>query len=277
MRDINRFINCVLENPLLRSNELVEFFLTKNPDDFHNIKLRYKNVSKLVSMNEFFSLTGDLDVTFYGDEAHSSSNILQNIEKKRNILKEINNNLKNVLSCIENLNKYLQNLSKLFFNLENEYRTKDYKFNALNNLGRLCENISGFYYQKKNFLDMQVREFFKYLNLELKEVKNLCNDSNYAKINLEKCESGLINFQKDKSNNNKNIETFQYELQKKQIEKNLAKRTSDFLRNRAFEESQRILGLHYSRIKNYFSKIAPTLSDLLKKENYNSTQIINCF
>ena len=277
MRDFNRFINSVLENPLLRSNELVELFLTKNPDEFHNIKLKYKNVSKLVSMNEFHSLTGDLDVTFYNDKSHSSSNILENIEKKRNILKEINTTLKSVIICIENLNKNLATLSKLFFNLEKEYQTKDYKFNALDNLGRLCGNISEFYLHKKEVLDMKVREFFKYLNLELKEIKNLCNDSNYAKINLEKCESNLANFQNDKSNNCKNIQLFQYELQKKQIEKNLAKRTCNFLRNRAFEESQRIMSLHYSRIKNYFSKMKPTLSDLLQKENSYSIKIINCF
>ena len=85
MRDFNRFINAVLESPLLRSNELVEQFLTKNPDEFHIIKLKYKNISKLVSMNDFYSLTGDLDVTFYNDNLHSSAYILQNIEKKRNI------------------------------------------------------------------------------------------------------------------------------------------------------------------------------------------------
>ena len=275
MRDYNRFINCVLENPLLRSNELVEQFLTKNQEEFHNIKQKYKKISKLVSMNEFHSLTGDFDVTFYNDQMHSPSYILQNIEKKRNILKDINLNLKNSINCMENLNKYLDILSKLFFNLENEYQSNDYKFNSLDNLGRLLKNISDFYFEKKNFLDIQIREFFKYINQELKEIKNLCNDSKYAKINLEKCENALINFENNKSN--KNIEEYKYEIQKKKIEKNMAQRACNFLRNRTYEEFQRIIGLHYIRIKNYFSKIMPIISELFQKENSFSIQIINCF
>ena len=276
MRDFNRFINAVLESPLLRSNDLVEQFLTKNPEEFHVIKLKYKNLSKLVSMNDFHSLTGDLDVTFYNDKEHSSTNILKNIEKKLNILKDINTNLKNVINCMDNLNKYLEILSKLFFNLENEYQNKEYKFDAMDNLGRLCKNIGGFYLDKKNILDIKIREFFKYINLELNEIKNLCNDSKYAKINLEKCESMLLNYQNDKYNN-KNTEVYKYELQKKQIEKNLAKRTSNFLRNRAYEEFNRIMGLHYYRIKNYFIQIKPIISDCLAKENLTSMQIINSF
>lgn len=276
MRDFNRFINAILENPLLRSNDLVEHFLTKKPEDFHIIKLKYKNISKIVSMNEFRSLTGELDITFYNDEEHSSTNIMKNVEKKINILKEINTNLKNVISCMENLNNYLEILSKLFFNLENEYQNKEYKFDALDHLGRLCKNIGGFYLDKKNILDIKVREFFKYINLELNEIKNLCNDSKYAKINLEKCESILLNYQNNKTNN-KNMETYNYELQKKQIERNLAKRTCNFLRNRAYEEFNRIMGLHFYRIKNYFMQIKPEISDCFTKENLNTMQIINCF
>ena len=277
MRDFNRFINSVLENPLLRSNELVEQFLTKNPEEFHVIKLKYKNLTKLVSMHEFHSLTGDLDVTFYPDEFHSSSNILENVEKKRNILKEINLNMKNAINCMENLNKYLGNLSKLFFNLEKEYENKNNKFDALSNIGRLFQSLSTFYLEKKNILDFEVREFFKYINLELNEIKNMCKDSKYAKINFEKCENILNNFKNDKNNINKNSEMFKYELQKKQIEKSVAKRACNFLRNRTFEELERIMNLHSLRIKKHFSKVGKIISDTFQKEYSFSMQIINCF
>lgn len=277
MRDFNRFINSVLENPLLRSNELVEQFLTKNSEEFHIIKLKYKNLTKLVSMNEFYSITGDLDVTFYPDEFHSSSKILENVEKKRNILKEINLTMKNALSCIENLNKYFANLSKLFRDLEKEYQDKNNQFEALDNIGKFFQNISNFYLQKKNILDIEIREFFKYINMELNEIKNMCNDSKYAKINYEKCENNLNNFKNDKNNVNKSSEMFKYELQQKQIQKSVAKRACNLLRNRTFEEFQRIMNLHGLRIKNYFSKEGRIISDTLKEEYSFSMKILNNF
>ena len=276
MRDCNRFINAVLENKLLRSCELVELFLTKNPDDFHVIKLRYKNLPTL-AMKDYHSLTGTLDLTYYNDKSHSSEFNLQNIERKRNILKEINTNLKNAISCIDNLNKYMENLSKLFSDLEIEYKSKDYTFDSLNTLSRLCKNISCFCIDKKNFWDIKIREFFKYINFELKEIKNLCNDSKYAKINLEKCENYIISFQNDKSNKFKSQEILNYELQKKQIEKSTAQRTSNLLRNKTFEELQRIMNVHYNRFKIYFSQTGRIIMNIYTNEHKSSMQIINSF
>ncbi len=64
MRDYNRFLNSVLENPLLRSSDIVEEFITKNQNDFHIIKLKYKNIQQKVMMKDFLSLTGELDATY---------------------------------------------------------------------------------------------------------------------------------------------------------------------------------------------------------------------
>lgn len=105
MREFNRFFNAILENPLLRSNEIIEDFLTKNQEIFHYIKLKYKNYHKLVNLTDFHTLNGELDVSFYNMK-YEPNYILQKIEKKRKILKDINTNLKNLISCIENFNIY---------------------------------------------------------------------------------------------------------------------------------------------------------------------------
>ena len=276
MRDFNRFFNSILENPLLRSNEVIEDFLTKNQELFHFIKLKYKNFSKLVNLNDFRTLNGELDITFYSGQL-SPNHILENIDNKTKILKEINTNLKNAISCMDNLNKYLDTLSKLFFNLKNEYQYKQNKFDSFDTLGRFCKNTSNFYTDKKIILEEKIREFFKYINSELKELKNLCNDSQYAKINLEKQENILINLEKSKTTNFKNEALYNYEFQKKKIEKNLAQRTCNFLRNRAFEEFERIINTHYHRIEKYFYNLGKDILDIIQKEYSTSSQIIKCF
>ena len=276
MRDFNRFFNSILENPLLRSNEVIEDFLTKNQELFHFIKLKYKNFSKLVNLNDFRTLNGELDITFYSGQL-SPNHILENIDNKTKILKEINTNLKNAISCMDNLNKYLDTLSKLFFNLKNEYQYKQNKFDSFDTLGRFCKNTSNFYTDKKIILEEKIREFFKYINSELKELKNLCNDSQYAKINLEKQENILINLEKSKATNYKNEDLYNYEFQKKKIEKNLAQRTCNFLRNRAFEEFERIINTHYHRIEKYFYNLGKDILDIIQKEYSTSSQIIKCF
>ena len=276
MREFNRFFNAILENPLLRSNEIIEDFLTKNQEIFHYIKLKYKNYHKLVNLTDFHTLNGELDVSFYNMK-YEPNYILQKIEKKRKILKDINTNLKNLISCIENFNIYMENLSSLFFDLKNEYQYKKYNFDTFDTLGRYFKNKSSFCSEKKIILDEKIREFFKYINSELKELKNLCNDSQYAKINLEKCQNFLINLQKTKAINFKSEDLYNYEFQKKNIEKNFAQRTLNFLRNRTFEEFERITGTQCLRIEKYFSKLSEEILDILKKENSNSIKLIKCF
>ena len=275
MRDFNRFFNSILENPLLRSNEVIEDFLTKKQELFHFIKLKYKNYTKLVNLADFRTLNGELDVTFYNDQLQPNY-ISQNIDNKRNILKEINNNLKKIISCMDSMVKYGENLSKLFFDLKNEYQYKQYDFEIFDTLGRYCKNFSFFCTDKKIILDEKVREFLKYINSELKELKNLCNDSQYAKINLEKYENILINLEKGKSNNFKNEELYYYELQKKKFEKNQAQKTNNLLRNRTFEEFERIIKAHYIRSTIYFYKISQEIKDIIGKEYSNSIRILDC-
>ena len=276
MRDFNRFFNSILENPLLRSNEVIEDFLTKKQELFHFIKLKYKNYTKLVNLADFRTLDGELDVTFYNDQLQPNY-ISQNIDNKRNILKEINNNLKKIISCMDSMVKYGENLSKLFFDLKNEYQYKQYNFEIFDTLGRYCKNFSSFCTDKKIILDEKVREFLKYINSELKELKNLCNDSQYAKINLEKYENILINLEKGKSNNFKNEELYYYELQKKKFEKNQAQKTNNLLRNRTFEEFERIIKAHYIRTTKYFYKLSQEIKELIGKEYSNSIRILDCF
>ena len=277
MRDFNRFFNAILENPLLRSHEIIEDFMTKNQEIFHYIKLKYKNVNKLIKLTDFHTLNGELDVSYYTSEILAPKNILTNLDNKRKILKEINTNLKNVITCFDNMKKYMENLSKLFFDLKREYQYKECKFESFDTLARLCKSFASFYPDKNTILGEKVREFLKYMNSELKELKNLCYDSEYAKINLEKFENIVINLEKGKTNNLKNEDIYNYELQKKKIEKNLAQRTCNFLRNRTFEEFERITRCQWLRTDKYFSGLALLISDLIQKESLNSIQIIKCF
>ena len=251
MRDYNRFINSVLENPLLRSSEIIEEFITKNQNDFHVIKLKYKKLEKKVLMIEFQNLSGELDATFYQEKYNLSLNIPKIIENK------------------------MHNLSEAFFDLSNEYKNNFENIELLENLGNLCKNMSNIYSRDKKFFKIDVKEFFKYIRLELDEVDKLFSDYKYAKINFEGCENNIITLKKNKMENNE--EYYQFELKQKQSEKDNAKRVCCFLQNRACDEYQRILDLHKNRFKKVFGSLCPDLNETYKKEYENMIKLINNF
>ena len=275
MRDYNRFINSILENPLLRSSEIIEEFLTKSQNDFHVIKLKYKKLEKKVMMKDFLSLTGELDATFYQDKYNLSLNIPKIIEKKRNLYLNLNNALKEVIYEFEVIDKKMNNLSEAFHDLSNEYKNNYENIELFENFGNYCKILSNFYAQEKHFFKIDVKEFFKYLRLEIEEVDKLFKEYKYAKINFEGGESNLIYYEKNKLINNE--EMFKFELQKKQIEKQNAKRICCFLQNRACDEYNRVIQAHKDRIKNTFGKEASNIIDIFQKEYDNLLKLMNSF
>ena len=275
MRDYKRFVNAILENPLLRSSEIVEEFITKEQNEFSILKLKYKNIKKLVEMKNFISLNGELDATFYQNNFKSSLKYQKLIEKKRKLLMDLNNSIKDVVNQLENINIKMNNLSELFQDLSLLYKNNEENIDFFSTFGDYCKSLSNIYNVEKSFLKMDVKEFFKYLRLELDEVDKLFSDYKYAKINFEGCENNIITLKKNKMENNE--EYYQFELKQKQSEKDNAKRVCCFLQNRACDEYQRILDLQKNRFKKVFGSLCPDLNETYKKEYENMIKLINNF
>ena len=275
MRDYKRFVNAILENPLLRSSEIVEEFITKEQNEFSILKLKYKNIKKLVEMKNFISLNGELDATFYQNNFKSSLKYQKLIEKKRKLLMDLNNSIKDVVNQLENINIKMNNLSELFQDLSLLYKNNEENIDFFSTFGDYCKSLSNIYNVEKSFLKIDVKEFFKYLRLELDEVDKLFSDYKYAKINFEGCENNIITLKKNKMENNE--EYYQFELKQKQSEKDNAKRVCCFLQNRACDEYQRILDLHKNRFKKVFGSLCPDLNETYKKEYENMIKLINNF
>jgi hypothetical protein len=217
MRDYNRFVNAALENPLLRSSNILEEFINKNQNDFHIIKLKYKNLPKNIVMKDFISLTGELDATFYQDKYNLSINIQKIIEKKRNLFLNLHNAVKEVITQFEILDTKMNNLSHAFYDLSNEYKNNFENEKYFENLGNFCKNLSDIYSKEKNFFTIDIKEYFKYMRLEYDELDKLFNEYKYAKIIFEGHENNLNTYEKNKINNNEEI--YKIELQKKKNRK----------------------------------------------------------
>jgi hypothetical protein len=278
MRDYVRFINAVLENPLLRSSEIVEEFITKEQNEFNILKLKYKNLKQVVETKNFVTLSGELDATFYQKNFNLSNKYQKIIERKKELLIKLNNSIKDVVYQMDLVNTKINNLSEIFQDLSLLSSSNDENISIFSNFGEYCKTLSNINTLEKNFLQKDVKEFFKYIRLEYDEVDKLFNDYKYAKINFEGCENNIISHKNNKLNNmNNNEEYYKFELKQKEIEKDNAKRLCCFLQNRTCEEYQRILELHQNRVKKLFSKICPDIIETYKKEYQNLIKLIISF
>ena len=272
MRDYKRFIDGILENPLLRSAEIVEEFITKEQNEFNILKLKYKNVKKVVEMKNFVTLNGELDATFYQKNFKSAINYQKVIQQKRNLFINLNNSIKDVVNQLETLNIKMNNLSELFQDISILYHNNNEDLDIFSHFADYCKSLNNIYTIEKTFLKTDIKEFFKYMRLECDEVGKLFRDYKYAKINFEGCENNIITHKKNKLNNNG--EYYEFELKQKELEKDNAKRICCFLQNRACEEYLRILEIHKNRIKNLFITTFPNVIQTLQKEFENIMKLV---
>ena len=278
MRDYKRFINAILENPLLRSSDIVEEFITKEQNEFNILKLKYKNLKQVVETKNFVTLSGELDATFYQKNFTLSNKYQKIIEKKKALLIKLNNSIKDVVYQLDLCNTKMNNLSEIFQDLSLLSKSNEENISIFSNFGEYCTTISNINTLEKNFLQKDVKEFFKYIRLEYDEVDKLFSDYKYAKINFEGCENNIISHKNNKQNNMYNNEDmYKFELEQKEKEKDNAKRLCCFLQNRTCEEYERILELHQYRVKKLFSKICPGIIETYKKEYENLIKLIISF
>ena len=187
----------------------------------------------------------------------------------------LNNSIKDVVNQLENINIKMNNLSELFQDLSLLYKNNDENIDFFSTFGDYFKSLSNIYNFEKSFLQIDIKEFFKYMRLELDEVDKLFSDYKYAKINFEGCENNIITLKKNKLENNE--EYYQFELKQKQSQKDTAKRVCCFLQNRACDEYQRILELHKTRIKKVFGSLCPNINETYKKEYEYIIKLINNF
>ena len=275
MRDYKRFINSILENPLLRSAEIVEEFITKEQNEFNILKLKYKNIKKIVELKNFPSLNGELDATFYQNNFKLLLKYQKIVEKKRSLFIKLNNSIKDVVYQMENLNTKMNQLGEIFQDLSSLYQNNKENIDYFSNFSNYCKSLSNIYNMEKSLLKIDVKEFFKYTRLELDELEKLFSDYKYAKIILEGWENNIISHKKNKLNSKE--EYYEFELRQKQTEKDKAKRVCCFLQNRACEEYLRILELHKNRFKKLFGALCPNVTATYQKEFENLIKLINNF
>lgn len=276
MRDYNRFFNAILENPLLRSSEIVEEFLTKNVNDFHIIKLKYKRIQKITQMSDFHSLTGELDTTYYQENLKLLLNINKEISAKNTLFNNLNVALKEVTTQLDILNTKMKNLSNIFFDINNEYNKTKGDFKIFESLGNFSKILSDIYTKQKTMLEINIKEFFKYMNLELEEINKLHTNYIYAKKSSENYDIEIEKYSKENKMAG-DEEYYLFALKRKQAEVSTAKRVCNFLQNCFCDEYKRIMETHSQRIKRQFSENKANNIGIFQKEYDNLIQLINSF
>lgn len=261
---MNKFIDSVTKNDLLRSSQIYKDFITLPQEQFEQIKLEYDKLNAPVDMKEFISLEGILDVRISDEIDNKVIDIQTDIFQKNNLYKALNVSLNNLMYEFEVLSAKFKEVSIAFRNLSNSYKKTingSYMEKALGSLASITGEWSRAYINQKIFFKQEIKEFFKYMSKEINGFTNLYDDYFVTRTNFIEFKNKLS---KARDNPNK--------FNSMKNEYFGVKVCFGFILNRLYYEYIRINQEHADLMKNQFTMMNENKENLLS--DYTNIQNI---
>ena len=175
-RYIQKFFNAIIRRKILRTSTLLQDFLTS--DNIEGYKKSMKEFKLARNMENFKSNKESLKFDFQEEQLFLPQKYLKKTELPRSLY----NNLDNVLSQIANdfyfLNKHFKEASEIFSKLYKTSKDTDqseYTKKVLEKLKVVFNDCATSYTKQGEFFEIDMKEFFKYINLQLNEMNVIYN------------------------------------------------------------------------------------------------------
>jgi len=175
-RYIQKFFNAIIRRKILRTSTLLQDFLTS--DNIEGYKKSMKEFKLERNMENFKSNKESLKFDFQEEQLFLPQKYLKKTELPRSLY----NNLDNILSQIANdfnfLNKHFKEASEIFSKLYKTSKDTDqseYTKKVLEKLKVVFNDCANSYTKQAEFFEKDMKEFFKYINLQLNEMNVIYN------------------------------------------------------------------------------------------------------
>ena len=198
MRALERFLNNVVSEPLLKnSNVLYDFLTTEKESDFVNLKQKYEDHNFPNVLEKMQTRTGKIiiDSTILKN-LKTYTDIRENFTQNQTILTQIIQSYKQLFKEMKQVSNRMLEISEFYKNIY-ELSVK----NGENN--NLCKSYQSIQILMQNWgytelhsalnIDLEVREYFKYVKLEYNSIKDLYEKYDYYRNLYLNSKEKLIN------------------------------------------------------------------------------------
>ena len=200
LRSLEKFLNGISIHPLLRNSQIFYDFLSiEKENEFNDKKNEYNKLKLPQNLYEHKTLTGDGDIYITNDKEEYLNNIRESCLINQVNLSQITKSYKNLIESINIVSEQMKNIS----NIWNEIGISSNKLNDDENIinvyfafSKLMSDWSEMEKKTINILNIQIREYFRYIKNEFHSIEELVNKvDNYKKTFYKNCE--YLNYKKN--------------------------------------------------------------------------------
>ena len=209
-RYLNRFLEHCVNRKILRTSPITLEFLELDNENwavYKNNLTKNKYICQY-NMENYTSLEGNLNFSFNQEQVSAPEKFYKKISAFPAIYNNLNTAMGKIINDFNNLGKHMKQASDAFSALYNFGKDHDQNPSLITGYEKLRDifsNWSASYDKQKFFLDHDFREFFDYMNLQVKELSKL--NKQYTRIKNDYEQYGLdLLTKKEKLFDEKNVE-----------------------------------------------------------------------
>ena len=208
-RYLNRFLDYLVQRKILRTSPITLEFLELNTNDFaaYRKNLTEKKFVCRYNMENYTTMKGMLNVEFNHEQINQPDKMYKKIEATQSIYNNLNHAMGKIINDLNNLGRHMLEASNAFSALSNYSRESEQSpllVTCYEKLKDIFSQWSASYDKQKFFLDHNFREFFDYMNLQVKALGDLQKQYTRIKTDHEKYGVELLQ-KKEKLFNNKKV------------------------------------------------------------------------
>ena len=189
-RYLNRFLEYICQRKILRTSPITLEFLELDTNSFATYR---KNLTTnkffcKYNMENYTTMKGHLDINFNQDQINEPEKIFKKLDATQSIYNNLNTAMGKVVNDLNNLGRHMLEASEAFSALSNYSRQTEQSpllVTCYEKLRDIFNQWSASYDKQKFFLDHNFREFFDYMNLQVKALSVLQKQHKQIKIDYE--------------------------------------------------------------------------------------------
>ena len=196
MRYLEKFLNWLVANPVIKNSKLFYDFLSIEKEaDFNKSKNTYQKMKPDTNIKEFYSANGIMTLGVKNEKEIYFQNIKDNSLYNQELLNKLNISLKQLKIQMDIFIQKIEEVTQIWQDL---FKNSTKYFDDLNitntyeQMTKLFTNWSESLKKQNTLIFVDVREYFKYIRNNFREMKYIIHSAENQKGNYYKIERNLI-------------------------------------------------------------------------------------
>ena len=200
LRSLEKFLKGISIHPLLRNSQIFyDFISISKENEFNNKKNEYNKLKLPQKLYEHKTISGEGDTYITNDKEGDLNNIRDICILNQVNLSQITKSYKSLIESINIVSEQMKNISNIWNeigNSSNKLNENESVIDVYYAFSKLMSDWSEMEKKTISILNIQIREYFRYIKNEFHSMEELVNKvDNYKRIFYKNCE--YLNYRKN--------------------------------------------------------------------------------